>query len=158
MDLRLREYRKSDLDAMVTLDRMCFAPEFLFDRTSMRRFAEACNAVTVVAESEADQGKLAGFVIVHIEQMRSGRRGYLITLDVASAYRRKRLASHLVQIAEERARAAGARSMELHVYVENQAAIRLYDSAGCVREAVRPAFYGEQRDAYAYRKLITASL
>lgn len=152
MDVQLREYRKNDLDAIVELDEVCFAPEFLFDRSFMRQFAEARNAVTLVAEGE--QGKLAGFVVVHVEQTRSGKRGYLITLDVAIAYRRKGLARRLVQTIEDRVEAAGAHWMELHVFVENEAAIRFYEAAGYKRKALRRAFYGEERDAFVYRKLL----
>ncbi|NYF80946.1 GNAT family N-acetyltransferase [Granulicella arctica] len=152
--VRVREYRKGDLEALVALDEVCFAPEFLFDRPSMRRFAETRNAVTVLAE--VDEGSLAGFVIAHLERMVSGVRGYVITLDVAPEHRRAGLAGRLMQAAEDRVSAAGARSMDLHVFAENEAAIRFYEGRGYTRSGVRRGFYGLGLDGYLYRKLLHA--
>lgn len=150
--VNVREYRKGDLEAMVVLDAVCFAPEFLFDRASMRRFAEARNAFTLLAET--DEGSLAGFVIVHLERLLSGVRGYVITLDVAPAHRRAGLAGQLMQWVEDRVVDAGVSSMELHVFAENDAAIRFYESRSYVRSGVRRGFYGAGMDGYLYRKLL----
>jgi ribosomal-protein-alanine N-acetyltransferase len=153
-ELNFREYRKSDLEAICVLDDACFAEAFRFDRRSMQRFAERRGAIAIVAE--AIEGEMGGFVIVHLEeQLRAGRRGYVVTLDVADRWRRHGLASALMDKAEERASEAGAAAMELHVFTGNEAAIRFYEARGYVRTGVAEGFYGAVGlDAFLYGKTL----
>jgi ribosomal-protein-alanine N-acetyltransferase len=151
--VELRRYHVDDLEAMFRLDVACFAPEFRFDRASMRAFAEERRAIAVVAETVA--GELVGFVIVDVERCAMGLRGYLVTLDVAEQWRRKGIAQRLMREAEARTIAAGARWMELHVFTGNEAAIRFYERLGYERLAMRRRFYGaDGLDALVYRKEI----
>jgi ribosomal-protein-alanine N-acetyltransferase len=152
MDVRLRGYRRNtvDLDAMVALDTVCFAPEFLFDRASMLAFAEAEDALTMLAETDA--GTLAGFVIVHLMQAADGLQGYVLTLDIAEAYRRLGVAGRLMDAAEAWVMQAGAAWMTLHVYVDNAAAVSFYERRGYVRQSRRRRFYGAGLDAFACAK------
>jgi ribosomal-protein-alanine N-acetyltransferase len=150
-EISLRNYRGLDIDAMFRLDVACFAPEFRFDRKSMRVFAEERDAIALVAEKI--DGELLGFVIVNIERLAAGRRGYVVTLDVAEAWRRRGLAGILMREAAARAVAAGARWMELHVFTGNEAAIRFYEQLGYKRIPMMRRFYGaEGLDAFVYRK------
>jgi [ribosomal protein S18]-alanine N-acetyltransferase len=152
--VELRRYRVNDLEAMFRLDVACFAPEFRFDRASMRAFAEERGALALVAETTG--GELVGFVIVHVERGGAGR-GYLVTLDVAEEWRRKGIAERLMREAEARTIAAGARWMELHVFTGNEAAIRFYERLGYERIAMRRRFYGaDGLDALVYRKEIAS--
>jgi [ribosomal protein S18]-alanine N-acetyltransferase len=147
----LREYRSMDIEAMYRLDEVCFAEAFRFDRQTMRRFAEAVNAAVVVAESE--DGGLAGFVIAHVEQAAVGWHGYVVTLDVAEGWRRMGLAQRMMAEAEQRVAAAGAQWMDLHVFNENEGAIRFYERVGYERVGLRRGFYRRAgMDAYVYRR------
>jgi len=141
----LREYRAGDLEAMYALDLVCFEPVFRFSRRAMRRFAEAAGAVTVVAEAEGD---LAGFAIVQME----GEVGYVVTLDVAPAWRRRGLARRLMEDAEARVRAAGGVGMELHVFVRNVGAVLFYEGIGYGRIGRVEGFYARGMDALVYAK------
>lgn len=145
-DYRLRGYRKSDLDALVRLDDICFAPQFRFTRASMRRFAEDEKARVVIAEQNE---KLIGFCIVHIEPENAG---YIVTLDVDPAHWRNGIASRLMQHAEEECRVAGCVSMALHVFTGNTAAIRFYERNGYVNASTVEDFYGTGIDALMYVK------
>jgi len=130
---------------MYTLDVTCFEPVFRFSRRAMRGFAEAENAVTVLAEAG---GELAGFCIAQIE----GQIGYVVTLDVAPAWRRRGLARSLMAALESRVRENGAVSMALHVYVGNESAMRFYEKIGYGRVGMAERFYGRGMDALVYRK------
>jgi [ribosomal protein S18]-alanine N-acetyltransferase len=150
-EISLRNYRALDINAMFRLDVACFAPEFRFDRRSMRAFAEERDAIALVAEKI--DGELVGFVIVHIERLTVGKQGYVVTLDVAEEWRRRGLAGMLMQEAEVRVVAAGARWLELHVFTGNEAAIRFYERLGYKRISMRQRFYGaDGLDAFVYRK------
>ncbi len=149
----LREYGEEDLEAIFQLDEVCFTKEFRFDRDSMRAFAEARNAITLIAES---RGGIVGFVIVHIERAVAPRRGYAVTLDVAPEFRRRGLARRLMKAAERRAAGAGAGWMELHVFTENEGAVRFYEGMGYELVATRRGFYGAAGlDAFLYRRMLT---
>jgi ribosomal protein S18 acetylase RimI-like enzyme len=104
--------------------------------------------------AETDEGVPAGFVIVHLERLLSGLRGYVVTLDVAPKHRRGGLAGRLMQMVEDRVAALGVERMELHVFAENDAAIRFYESRGYARAGARRGFYGAGMDGYLYRKLL----
>jgi ribosomal-protein-alanine N-acetyltransferase len=142
-DVTLREYRPGDWLAMYTLDVACFEQAFRFSRRAMRGFAEAAGAITLLAESD---GKLAGFCVVQIE----GQVGYVVTLDVATAWRRLGLARRLMSEIEMRVRTTGALGMALHVYTENTAAVRFYETIGYTRTGMAEGFYGRGLDALMY--------
>jgi len=147
----LRGYQAEDLEAMFRLDEACFAEEFRFDRESMRKFAEEGESVVRIAENGS--GEIVGFVIAHVEKVASGRRGYVVTLDVAQEHRRKGLAKQLMRESEASAIAAGARWMQLHVFTGNEGAIRLYERLGYERIRLRHGFYGATGlDAFVYGK------
>lgn len=150
-EISLRDYREGDLEEMTRVDDLCFAADFRFDQASMGAFAEAQNAVAVVAEM--GDGKMAGFVIAHLERAPAGPRGYIVTLDVLPEYRHGGLGARLIGEVERRVLAAGARWMDLHVFTGNDGAVRFYERMGYERIGRRERFYGEAGlDAFVYRK------
>jgi [ribosomal protein S18]-alanine N-acetyltransferase len=149
-EIFLRDFRSTDLDGMFQLDEACFAEEFRFDWESMREFVAEPGAIVLIAESP--QGELAGFVVTHVESWPAGKRGYVVTLDVASESRRRGIAGLLMEEMERRVAFAGAVQVELHVFAENEGAIRFYEGRGYRRAGARPGFYGSGLDARVYRK------
>jgi [ribosomal protein S18]-alanine N-acetyltransferase len=150
-EIALRDYRTTDLDAMFQLDQECFSAEFRFDRESIQMFAEEQGAVVCIADNGG--AEIVGFVIVHVERVAEGWRGYVVTLDVRAEYRGQGVARRLMEQAEVHVVAARARSMELHVFTGNEGAIRFYERVGYERIAVRRRFYGKLGlDAFVYRK------
>ncbi|HTV08376.1 MAG TPA: N-acetyltransferase [Candidatus Aquilonibacter sp.] len=148
--MKWREYRSEDLGAIFALDQICFEPPFRFSKNMMRRFAEARNALTVVAESES--GMISAFGIAHVERSWAMSSAYVVTLDVEPGQRRRGLASETMQRMEQRACEAGCRAMVLHVSVENEGAIEFYERRRYVRRQMAKGFYGPGRDAYVYSK------
>jgi ribosomal-protein-alanine N-acetyltransferase len=160
MEIALRGYRESDLEAMYALDVACFARPFRFSRSAMRRFATAKKARVAIAEGSDG---LAGFGILHIESMelengKSGRAAYVMTLDVDPGYRRVGLGRRLMAAMEAQAQADGCAEMVLHVFTGNVEAIRFYERVGFNRSHRAEGFYGAglvgPRDAWVYRKRI----
>jgi ribosomal-protein-alanine N-acetyltransferase len=132
---------------MWALDVLCFEPVFRFSRRAMRSFAEAAGAVTILAESDATS-ELAGFCIVQVDE----RVGYVVTLDVAAAWRRRGLARRLMAEVERRVGAAGGVGMVLHVFTGNAGAIRFYEGMGYARMGLAEGFYAPGVDALVYEK------
>ncbi len=148
---KLRMGRASDVPAMYALDLVCFEEPFRFDLKSMRRFAARAGAIVVVAVAARE---LVGFVIVHLER---GRLAYVVTLDVAPAFRRMGLARVLMGEVERQSLDAGAERMGLHVYSGNIAAIAFYERLGFERVGVDEGFYGDGLDAWTYLKPLAGS-
>ena len=157
-ELQLRPYRRNDLDAMVALDRICFAPEFLFGKRAMRQFVEAAGAYGVVAERGS---AIVGFAITQVEPRTNAHTGqpqadgpvaYCVTLDVSPGERRAGLGGILLGELERWAHAKGARSMMLHVWVGNEGARRFYGQQGYRVVGDAPGFYGRGIDALLCRK------
>jgi ribosomal-protein-alanine N-acetyltransferase len=144
-EVTLRDYRPGDVEAMYALDVVCFEPVYRFTKRAMRRFAEATGAVTVIADAASE---LAGFTIAQME----GRVGYVVTLDVAPAWRRRGLARRLMDEAENRIAASGGLAMELHVFTGNLSAIRFYETIGYTRIGLAENFYARGMDALVYSK------
>lgn len=146
----LRGYRTGDAEVMYAIDLQCFEELFRFDLRSMTRFAEARNALVVIAEvsdaAAGGGGEMIGFAIVHVERGRGGRRGYVVTLDVLPEERRAGLAGRLMAEAERLAVEAGAGRMELDVFEGNEGAIRFYERQGYVLAGRRREFYGTVPD------------
>ena len=157
--MELRAYRPEDLQALAALDNLCFAAPFRFSKAAMKRFAETGNAIHRLAwvGSEASSGEqIAGFCIVHLQRERDGRLlGYVVTLDVAPAYRRWGVGYALMRAVEEVAAKRGAGEMLLHVAAGNQGAIRLYERLGYHLVRRDEGFYGaEGGDALVYRRVL----
>lgn len=125
----------------------------------MRRFAEASNAVARLAceggGENGDKEALWGFCIVHIDAIGEGLAGYVVTLDVSPEHRSKGIATNLMRRAEADAARAGARAMMLHVYVGNDAALRLYERLGYGYLRTARGFYGRGIDALVYGKTLS---
>ena len=149
---RFRGYREGDLDALFRLDEVCFAEPFRFSQSEMRRFAQAQHALVVIAEEE--HGELAGFCVVHVKAVKTGRVGYVVTLDVAPTMRRQGVARELMERMERQALKAGCGEIALHVFVQNEAAIRFYERMGYVYSHRADGFYGRGLDALVYRKAL----
>lgn len=147
MEFCLRDYRPADLNAIYRLDMECFEPVFRFSRRAMQRFAEASEAVTVVAEVES---AVVGFAIAEVAE----GVGYVVTLDVDPHWRGRGLGRSLMAALEQKARTAGAEVLMLHVYEQNRAAIALYERSGYKTTGVSRGFYGRGLHAAAYEKPI----
>jgi len=150
--MRLRDYSSNDLGTIFALDEVCFEPPFRFSARVMQQFAEARNALTVVAETE--EGVIAGFCIAHVERAGKGLRAYVVTLDVAPQYRRHGLARQMMQCIEQQAVEAGCEATTLHVSAANADAIAFYESQGYERSHMVRSFYGLGRHAYVYWKAL----
>ena len=136
----LRPYRRSDLERMVELDKLCFGPEFRFDERVMRRFAEGHRAYTYVAEGAP--GEILGFVIVELAGRSKERHGYCVTLDVAPTQRGRGIGEALLRAGERWVGENGGSHVKLHVWVQNEAAIRFYERLGYSLQGSVPEFYG----------------
>ena len=138
-EIRLRDVRKNDLEALHRLDQACFEPGIAYTEGQLDYFLSRPNASGVVAEVD---GALAGFAIAH----RSGPQGHLVTIDVASGHRRGGVGRALMREIVRRLEEGGARRIRLEVDLRNAAAIRFYQRHGFEKGRRLRGYYGDGRD------------
>ncbi|HZB88830.1 MAG TPA: GNAT family N-acetyltransferase, partial [Terracidiphilus sp.] len=127
--MRFRLYMPADFAALYAIELVCFDPPFRFPRRYMQRLVDAANAACWIAEDESD---MAGFAIVEWTPRPDGVSAYIVTIEVAPAYRRRGVAAELMRCVEASACEAGATTIWLHVAADNAAAMRLYEAHGFV--------------------------
>ena len=139
--IELRELGADDLEAAYTLDQACFEPGIAYSRAEIRSFLSRPGAIALAAEAG---GALVGFAIAE----RRGRRGHIVTIDIAADSRRRGLGRRLFAELLRRLEAAGARHIRLEVDVRNAAAIRFYEKLGFERTRTLRSYYGQGLDGY----------
>jgi ribosomal-protein-alanine N-acetyltransferase len=138
-DIRLRNVRKGDLEALYRLDQACFEPDIAYTRGQLRDLLSREHAIGLVAEVE---GALSGFAIGH----RTGGRGHIVTLDVDGSCRRRGVGRVLLRELVERLERAGARTVRLEVDLRNEGAIRFYERLGFRETRRLRGYYGDRLD------------
>ena len=116
---------------------------------SLRRYPHA--AVFVAETENAIVGRLSVTRDPHPASAHVADVGLMIARD----HRRRGFGRALMRAAEEWAREAGVRKLELHVFPHNEPALALYESLGYRREGLRRGHYernGELLDAVLMAK------
>jgi [ribosomal protein S18]-alanine N-acetyltransferase len=136
-----RELDAADLEAAWELDQECFEPGIAYSRVELRSFLTRPSAIAIGADAS---GRLVGFAIAE----RRGRRGHVITIDIAESARRRGLGRRLFGELLRRLEAAGAREVRLEVDVRNAPAVRFYEGLGFERKRTLRGYYGRGKDGY----------
>lgn len=139
--IALRDLGPADLEAAWKLDQACFEQGIAYSRSEIRSFIARPGAIALGAEAA---GSLVGFAIAE----RRGRRGHVVTIDIAAAARRRGLGRRLFAELLRRLEAAGATQIRLEVDVRNAGAIRFYENLAFERTRTLRSYYGKGLDGY----------
>ena len=138
----IREYRADDLEAAYRLDQSCFEEGISYTRGQIRAFLAREGAIALVVDSdESPESNLDGldaFAIGHV----AGRRGHVVTIDIAASARRRGLGRRVFDELLGRMARAGARDVRLEVDTRNANAIRFYERMGFKATRKLPDYYG----------------
>ena len=113
------------------------------ERRYVRAIRRSKAAAVLVAESPEG---IVGRLSLSRDPHPASRHVADLGLMVAADWRRRGVGRALMLGAEEWARSAGVRKLELHVLPYNEAAIALYESLGYEREGVRRNHYRRGAD------------
>lgn len=129
---KLRPFLHADFESLYKLDQRCFAAGIAYSRAELSSYTARKGSNTVVAECVAPEGsparaELAGFIVTEMDP-----RGYghIITLDVEQRFRRQKLATKLLEAAEDYVAKQGGFMLVLEVAVDNLGAIDFYKKHG----------------------------
>jgi ribosomal protein S18 acetylase RimI-like enzyme len=165
--IKLRTHVPEDFETLYRIDRVCYEPEIAYSRRELRDYLQFPGAECVVAEaiesgshrsyqtlSEGpvcqETAQIAGFCIAaHQETW-----GYIITMDVLEAYRRRGVGTALLTEEERRLAVWGVREVGLETATDNESAIAFWQKHGYRTRAVRKGYYPGGRDAYRMTKII----
>jgi RimJ/RimL family protein N-acetyltransferase len=108
------------------------------ERRYLRSIRRHPHAAVLVAE---DDGAIVGRLSIARDLHPASEHVGDVGLMVARDYRRRGVGKALMEGAEEWARSAGIRKLELHVFPYNEPAIALYEGLGYEREGFRLRHY-----------------
>jgi ribosomal protein S18 acetylase RimI-like enzyme len=164
--ITLRPYRTEDFETLYRIDHACYAPDVAYSRADMRAYLGFGGSECVVAEIEDDgadvaalpkgdgetprEGKIAGFCI----SAHRGKDGYIVTMDVLEEYRRRGIATTLLNEIEKRLAEHGVRRVALETATVNHAGVAFWQRHGYRTRGVRKGYYPGGGDAYAMTKTL----
>lgn len=137
--------RPGHIPALAEIEEACFAAPW-----SVQALAEALeNPCAAFQVAEDAQGRVMGYVGLY----RVLDEGQIANVAVAPAFRRRGVARGLLAAVEALAAEEKLWRLTLEVRVSNAPAVALYESAGYVRDGVRPGFYrNPTEDAAIYSR------
>ncbi|CAE6440773.1 unnamed protein product [Rhizoctonia solani] len=98
---------------------------------------------------DPESGEPVGAVVCKQDSHRAkAERGYIAMLVVGSAWRKRGIARHLVELSIDAMTANGADEVALETEFDNTAALALYSALGFVREKRLFRFYMNGKDAF----------
>jgi [ribosomal protein S18]-alanine N-acetyltransferase len=127
------------LDQLYAIEEQCFSEE-AFSRRQIAYLLTDYNSIALVAKSNID---IAGFIIAQVEVEGSIEYGHIVTLNIPHDYRRKHVATRLLQEIQAILRQRGITEIRLEVREDNHAAIKLYQTLGKLEK-----YYGKKHGLY----------
>jgi len=162
--ITLRPYRREDFEILYRIDHACYAPEVAYSRADMRAYLGFGGSECVVAQIESDPGDgssesgetnppnsgIVGFCIC----AHRGKDGYIVTMDVLEEYRRRGIATALLNEIEKRLRDQGIQRVALETATDNRAGVAFWQRHGYRTRGIRKGYYPGGGDAYAMTKTL----
>jgi [ribosomal protein S18]-alanine N-acetyltransferase len=159
--MKVRPAAAEDFETLWQIDQNCFPPGIAYGREELQWYMKLPRAFALVGESK---GKVVGFVLVSIAQVKAKKRGagaaestiesvgHVITIDVLAKWRRDGVGSKLLAQAEDQLRQEGCRTVLLETGVDNDSAIRFYKKHGYSVMRTLPRYYLDSLDAFLMGK------
>ncbi len=142
LKLMIRLAIKNDLPGLVALENICFKEE-TFHKKQLRYLLLKARSHVLVTSTD---NIIMGSIIVLLRRNIGNARIY--SLNVHPEYRRKGIASMLMDSSEKLLREKGFRNITLEVGVDNKPAQSLYYSKGFVMDKILKGYYKDGGDAY----------
>ena len=139
-----------DLFALEQLEKDCFPTE-AFNRRLIKNLL--INTKSFIIKATTPPGKIMGNIIGIIKKENSISVGRIFSLCVLGEYRKKGIASQLVQLLEEEFSSRGIKKIRLEVSTHNNISRMFYEQQGYqVTTRIFRDYYHDGTDAVVMRK------
>jgi ribosomal-protein-alanine N-acetyltransferase len=139
MTIEFRKLKLRDLTAIEEIERSSYPTPW-----SRSMFAGELTKPSSIclAAIDVEANRLVGYLIIS----RYVDAWHVMNIAVAEDYRRRKIATRLIERLFEVTSGDGRRGYTLEVRVSNEAAIRLYESLGFKARGVRRGYYTDNRE------------
>ncbi|MGD0406159.1 MAG: ribosomal protein S18-alanine N-acetyltransferase [Candidatus Bathyarchaeia archaeon] len=149
MEIKIETASLKQLDRFFEIEEQCFDQE-AFTKRQIAYLLTDYNTIALVAKADSD---IAGFVIAQEEIENNILYGHIITINVASTYRRKGIATKLLKEIEDIFKQKGITECHLEVREDNKAALKLYQNSGYQKIGRLEKYYGKTHGLYLKKTL-----
>jgi len=149
MEIKIETATIRLLDKLYQIEEQCFDQE-AFSKHQIAYLLTDYNTLSLVAKSNSD---IAGFIIAQVEIENETLYGHIITINVSPSYRRKGVATKLIQEIELLLKQKGITESHLEVREDNNAAIKLYLSLKYQKISKLEKYYGNKHGLYLKKTL-----
>jgi len=139
MTIEFRKLKLRDLTAIEKIERSSYPTPW---SRSMFAGELAKPSSVCLGAIDVEANRLVGYLIIS----RYVDAWHVMNIAVAEDYRRRKIASRLIERLFEVTSGDGRRGYTLEVRVSNEAAIRLYESLGFKARGVRRGYYTDNRE------------
>jgi [ribosomal protein S18]-alanine N-acetyltransferase len=139
MTIEFRKLKLRDLTAIEEIERSSYPTPW---SRSMFAGELAKPSSICLGAIDVEANRLVGYLIIS----RYVDAWHVMNIAVAEDYRRRKIASRLIERLFEVTSGDGRRGYTLEVRVSNEAAIRLYESLGFKARGVRRGYYTDNRE------------
>jgi ribosomal-protein-alanine N-acetyltransferase len=139
MTIEFRKLKLRDLTAIEEIERSSYPTPW---SRSMFAGELAKPSSICLGAIDVEANRLIGYLIIS----RYVDAWHVMNIAVAEDYRRRRIATRLIERLFEVTSGDGRRGYTLEVRISNEAAIRLYESLGFKARGVRRGYYTDNRE------------
>jgi len=139
MTIEFRKLKLRDLTAIEEIERSSYPTPW---SRSMFAGELAKPSSICLGAIDVEANRLVGYLIIS----RYVDAWHVMNIAVAEEYRRRKIATRLIERLFEVTSGDGRRGYTLEVRVSNEAAIRLYESLGFKARGVRRGYYTDNRE------------
>jgi ribosomal-protein-alanine N-acetyltransferase len=144
MEFKIESATLKLLDKLYEIETKCFNQE-AFSRRQIAYLLTDYNTVALIAKID---GEVEGFIIVQVEIENDLLFGHIITINVSPNYRKKGIATKLLNEIETILKQKSINEIRLEVREDNNAAIKLYQKTGYQKMGRLETYYGKKHGLY----------
>jgi ribosomal-protein-alanine N-acetyltransferase len=149
MEIKIETASIKLLEKFCEIENQCFDQE-AFTKRQLAYLLTDYNTIGLMAKADGD---IAGFIISQVEIENDLLYGHIITVNVAPNYRRKGIATKMLEETELLLKAKGITECHLEVREDNVSALKLYQNSGFRKIQRLEKYYGNKHGLFLKKTL-----
>jgi [ribosomal protein S18]-alanine N-acetyltransferase len=149
MEIKIETASMRLIDKVFQIEEQCFDEE-AFTKQQISYLLTDYNTIALAANVNND---ITGFTITQLELDSDRLYGHIITINVASAYRRKGIGTRMLSEIETILKQKGIVEIQLEVREDNSAALKLYQKNGYQKIGKLENYYGRKHGLHLKKTL-----